>query len=407
MYRDVGLSDTRLGMILLYTAVNVSLAVWLLKGFIDEIPREYEEAALVDGYTRLQAFFKVVLPQATTGIVATGDLLSHLRVERICLCGAADLRRGADGAAVHPDHHRRRRAGLGLRSPRARRCSCCRSSCSRSCCASICCAGSRSGAAEVNTQTIEERWPRWLRRGPAEMAATVVIAAGVFMLLQPVLVDALHLVIRYHAGRDRAVHGRVQIPGLRPWPRFASNICKKSFGAFSAVRDLTFTVRDGEFFCLLGPSGCGKTTTLRMIAGLELPTSGRILLGGEDVTFKRASQRDIAFVFQLFALYPAHERAGQHRLSAPVARHAAQRRADAGGRGGADSAHRASAGSARYRDFRAATASAWRSAGPSCASRWRFLLDEPLGCAGRRVPRRDVRRVAGACTTACRQRWFT
>jgi multiple sugar transport system permease protein len=71
MYREVGLSDTRLGMILLYTAVNVSLAVWLLKGFIDEIPREYEEAALVDGYTRLQAFFKVVLPQATTGIVAT------------------------------------------------------------------------------------------------------------------------------------------------------------------------------------------------------------------------------------------------------------------------------------------------------------------------------------------------
>jgi multiple sugar transport system permease protein len=71
MYRDVGLSDTRLGMILLYTAVNVSLAVWLLKGFIDEIPREYEEAALIDGYTRLQAFFKVVLPQSMTGIVAT------------------------------------------------------------------------------------------------------------------------------------------------------------------------------------------------------------------------------------------------------------------------------------------------------------------------------------------------
>jgi multiple sugar transport system permease protein len=71
MYRELGLSDTRLGMILLYTSVNVSLAVWLLKGFIDEIPREYEEAALVDGYTRLQAFRKVVLPQAATGIVAT------------------------------------------------------------------------------------------------------------------------------------------------------------------------------------------------------------------------------------------------------------------------------------------------------------------------------------------------
>ncbi len=71
MYRELGLSDTWLGMILLYTAVNVSLAVWLLKGFIDEIPREYEEAAMIDGYTRMQAFFKVVLPQAATGIAAT------------------------------------------------------------------------------------------------------------------------------------------------------------------------------------------------------------------------------------------------------------------------------------------------------------------------------------------------
>ena len=71
MYREIGLSDTRLGMILLYTAVNVSLAVWLLKGFIDEIPREYEDAAMVDGYTRLQAFVKIVLPQAATGIAAT------------------------------------------------------------------------------------------------------------------------------------------------------------------------------------------------------------------------------------------------------------------------------------------------------------------------------------------------
>jgi multiple sugar transport system ATP-binding protein len=79
---------------------------------------------------------------------------------------------------------------------------------------------------------------------------------------------------------------------------------KKSFGDFVAVKGSSFVVADGEFFCLLGPSGCGKTTTLRMIAGLELPTGGRILLGGEDVTMKRASQRDIAFVFQLFALYP-------------------------------------------------------------------------------------------------------
>ena len=71
MYRALGLNDTHVGLILLYTAFNVSFAVWLMKGFIDEIPKEYEEAALVDGYTRIQAFFKIVLPEAATGIAAT------------------------------------------------------------------------------------------------------------------------------------------------------------------------------------------------------------------------------------------------------------------------------------------------------------------------------------------------
>ena len=71
MYRAFGLNDTHIGLIILYTAFNLSFSVWLMKGFIDEIPREYEEAALVDGYTRMQAFFKVVLPEAATGIAAT------------------------------------------------------------------------------------------------------------------------------------------------------------------------------------------------------------------------------------------------------------------------------------------------------------------------------------------------
>ncbi|MEM7208273.1 MAG: ABC transporter ATP-binding protein [Pseudomonadota bacterium] len=79
---------------------------------------------------------------------------------------------------------------------------------------------------------------------------------------------------------------------------------RKTFGTFTAVRSSTFTIEDGEFFMLLGPSGCGKTTTLRMMAGLELPTSGEIYINGEEVGMKRASARDIAFVFQMFALYP-------------------------------------------------------------------------------------------------------
>ncbi|MCT8159459.1 ABC transporter ATP-binding protein [Pseudoruegeria sp. SHC-113] len=86
---------------------------------------------------------------------------------------------------------------------------------------------------------------------------------------------------------------------------------QKMFGEFTAVQSSSFTIEDGEFFMLLGPSGCGKTTTLRMIAGLELPTSGEIYLDGEEVSQRPASQRDIAFVFQMFALYP-HMKVGQN-----------------------------------------------------------------------------------------------
>ncbi len=79
---------------------------------------------------------------------------------------------------------------------------------------------------------------------------------------------------------------------------------RKEFGDFTAVQSSSFKVADGEFFMLVGPSGCGKTTTLRMIAVLEVPTSGEIYIDGEEVGRRPASQRDIAFVFQMFALYP-------------------------------------------------------------------------------------------------------
>ena len=82
------------------------------------------------------------------------------------------------------------------------------------------------------------------------------------------------------------------------------NKINKNFGNFKAVIDSDLTINKGEFFVLLGSSGCGKTTSLRMIAGLEIPDSGEIYLDGKDVTYARASERDIAFVFQLFALYP-------------------------------------------------------------------------------------------------------
>ncbi len=71
MYRWFRLENTHLGLVLLYTTFNLSLAVWLMKGFIDEIPRAFEEAALVDGYSRMQAFLRVIIPQAATGMAVT------------------------------------------------------------------------------------------------------------------------------------------------------------------------------------------------------------------------------------------------------------------------------------------------------------------------------------------------
>jgi multiple sugar transport system ATP-binding protein len=79
---------------------------------------------------------------------------------------------------------------------------------------------------------------------------------------------------------------------------------EKKFGALHAVKPMDLTIRDGEFLVLLGPSGCGKTTTLRMISGLEAVSGGQILIDGRDVTWAHPSARDIAFVFQFFALYP-------------------------------------------------------------------------------------------------------
>lgn len=78
----------------------------------------------------------------------------------------------------------------------------------------------------------------------------------------------------------------------------------KQFGATCAVREVSLDIADGEFMVLLGPSGCGKSTLLRMIAGLDDPTSGRILLGDTDITDQAPQRRDLAIVFQSYALYP-------------------------------------------------------------------------------------------------------
>jgi multiple sugar transport system ATP-binding protein len=98
--------------------------------------------------------------------------------------------------------------------------------------------------------------------------------------------------------------GGAAAPAREPVSIRLENVAKRYRGGVEAVRDLTLTVEPGEFMVLVGPSGCGKSTVLRLIAGLEELTRGRIHLGDKDVTTQLPQQRDVAMVFQSYALYP-------------------------------------------------------------------------------------------------------
>ncbi len=108
---------------------------------------------------------------------------------------------------------------------------------------------------------------------------------------------------------------------------------RKNFGAFTAIPNLTLTIEPGTLVTLLGPSGCGKTTTLRMLAGLENPTSGKIIIGGKDVTMLPANERDVSMVFQSYALFPhmtAVDNVAYGLESSGLKRQHARRRAEEG-----------------------------------------------------------------------------
>src|SRR6476660_112675 len=79
---------------------------------------------------------------------------------------------------------------------------------------------------------------------------------------------------------------------------------RKDFGGFTALHDIDLGIRKGEFVCFLGPSGCGKTTLLRIIAGLEVQTSGAVIQAGRDISRLPPMQRDYGIVFQSYALFP-------------------------------------------------------------------------------------------------------
>ena len=135
----------------------------------------------------------------------------------------------------------------------------------------------------------------------------------------------------------------------------------KRFGDVTAVAGVDLEIRKGEFFSLLGPSGSGKTSCLRMIAGFEYPTEGRVWLDGEDVTDLPPNERDVNTVFQDYALFP-HMTVGENvEYGLRVRKVPRERTPRRGGRGAADGPARGVPGSQDRASSPAGSASAWRS----------------------------------------------
>ena len=141
----------------------------------------------------------------------------------------------------------------------------------------------------------------------------------------------------------------------------------KRFGAVSAVRGIDLDIGDGEFAVLVGPSGCGKSTLLRTIAGLEDADEGEIEIGGEVVNDMRPRDRDVAMVFQDYALYPHMTAGSQYRVRPQGAENVEGRDRRAGRARRGDARHHRRCSAAIRASCPAASASASRSAAPSCA----------------------------------------
>ncbi len=245
MWRSVGLFDTWLGLIIPYMTFTLPLAIYTMSAFFREIPWELEQAAQVDGATPFQAFTKVIVPLAAPGVFTTAILVFIFAWNDFLF---ANTLTSTDAARTVP-------AALAF----------------------------FTGASQFEDPT-------------------GAIAAAAVVVTIPIIILVLIFQRRIVAGPHRRRRQGIRRPPMADIT--LENITKRYPDGYEAVKDMNLTIEDGEFVILVGPSGCGKSTALRMIAGLEDITDGELKIGGQVVNQKAPKDRDIAMVFQNYALYP-------------------------------------------------------------------------------------------------------
>ena len=241
--KAVGLLNSYWGMVLVYPTLTVPFCTWIMIGYFQSIPKELDEAALIDGAGHMQMLTKIFIPVALPGIIAATIFAFTV----------------SWAAFVYPM-------------------------------AFLYSADQQVLTVGTVTSLIRGDVYKW---GMLMAGALVAAAPAARDLRVP---DGL-----LHRRPDRGRHERLR---FGPWPKYALRNVVKRFDDVDVVRNISLDIPDNEFVVLVGPSGCGKSTTLRMIAGLEEITAGDIYIGGEVVNDLPPKDRDIAMVFQNYALYP-------------------------------------------------------------------------------------------------------
>lgn len=234
LFRNMGLLDTIWALMLVYSAINLSIVTWIIRSYMMDIPKELEDAARTDGASDLRILWEIIIPAVLPGIITAAViamifaineflftlLIASTPVAYTMSVALANFTGGSDGLIYN------------------------------------------------------------------------AIALVAFLAFVPVFLVVI--AIQKHLFRERIkIMARIQLSGIQ-----------KQWGDVWGVRDVNIDIADEELVVLLGPSGFGKTTTMQMIAGLEDPTEGEIIIDGEVMTEVDARDRDVAMVFQGYALYP-------------------------------------------------------------------------------------------------------